>query len=109
MVIRAFMISTGLYLVVWDKSKDHKLQDLLQDNEKEVNSDQMIEASRINDEEYHKVLSVANKKEVEYEQMIEASRSTMMKITSCLVVTIARDSIGHNTNGIQNGAEDKNS
>ncbi|KAK1399941.1 hypothetical protein POM88_009804 [Heracleum sosnowskyi] len=73
-VIGAFVISAGLYLVVWGKSNDHKLQDLLIDNEKEVTSSQMLEAIRINDEENHKVLSVDSEKEVKSEQMIEVSR-----------------------------------
>lgn len=73
-VIGAFVISAGLYLVVWGKSKDHKPQDLSVDNENEVKSEQMIKASRINDEENHKVLTIDNEKEVKSEQMIEASK-----------------------------------
>ncbi|XP_074368735.1 WAT1-related protein At2g37460-like [Apium graveolens] len=73
-VIGAFVISAGLYLVVWGKSKDHKPQDLSIDNEKEEKTEEMIKACRINDEKNHKVLSIDNEKEVKSEQMIEGSR-----------------------------------
>ncbi|KAL8149589.1 hypothetical protein AgCh_006552 [Apium graveolens] len=73
-VIGAFVISAGLYLVVWGKSKDHKPRDLSIDNEKEEKTEEMIKACRINDEKNHKVLSIDNEKKVKSEQMIEGSR-----------------------------------
>ena len=64
------MIAAGLYLVVWGKSKDYEPQDLSIDKENAVKSKQIIEASRINDEENHKVLFISESKEEEKESKI---------------------------------------
>lgn len=60
MVIGAFVIVAGLYLVVWGKSKDYKSETktLSMDVQKAANSGQMMEASNNNPVDNHKVITI---------------------------------------------------